>query len=141
VQQLPHWATCNTQSFPLAWTTAEVIGGFEKWENACHQCAELWYSKWQNGSLTSLDYIDIRIHHETLASPLVLKIRDGTRIDAIRHTITSTLGQTNSKEVLLIEILENPTTDVGTEPRDENQPRAVGARLLSTKAGRMGSLP
>ncbi len=133
MQQLPHWATCNTQSFPLAWTTAEVIGGFEKWENACHQCAELWYSKWQNGSLTSLDYIDIRIHHETLASPLVLKIRDGTRIDAIRHTITSTLGQTNSKEVLLIEILENPTTDVGTEPRDENQPRAVGARLLSTK--------
>jgi thymidine kinase len=49
-----NWATCNTpinQCFPLAWTTADVIGGFEKWENACHQCAELWYSKWQNGSL------------------------------------------------------------------------------------------
>jgi hypothetical protein len=77
--------------------------------------------------------IDIRIHHETLASPLALTIRDGTRIDEIRHTITSTLGLTDSEEMHLIEILENPTTDVETEPRNENQHRSVGARLLSTK--------
>jgi len=130
-----HWATCNTpinQYFPLAWTTSDVIGGFEKWENACHQCAELWHSKWQNGSLNTTGDIHIRIHHETLTSPLALMVRDGTRIHEIRLTITSTLRLRESEKMHLIEILENPTTDVGTEPGNGDQHRSVGARLLST---------
>jgi thymidine kinase len=49
------WATCNTPratNFPLDWKTEDVIGGFEKWQNACPICADKWYKDWQDGTLS-----------------------------------------------------------------------------------------
>ncbi|CAD7976638.1 unnamed protein product [Amoebophrya sp. A25] len=48
---------CVPQSlfFPRCYTASDCVGGFEKWENVCEECAEQWRREWQKLQVYHVD--------------------------------------------------------------------------------------